>query len=163
MSLLKALAVLIGALALEATIGRVWPEFHRYIDLMLLPVIWYGLNGSTRSAMLVGCAGGLLQDAWFQVGVFGISGFKMTLLGWVLGGVGSRFELNNQVGRLLAGVLFALADSLLDLGLRRLFDLHSTLSGSDMAVRAAVAGLLAVWGFGLVDRLRDSRRIRRWV
>ena len=42
MSLLKALAVLIGALALEATIGRVWPQFHRYIDLMLLPVIWFG-------------------------------------------------------------------------------------------------------------------------
>ena len=65
---------LIVALALQAGLGRVWPGAHRYVDLFLVPVVWAGVAGTQRSAMFVGCAGGLFQDAWFQVGTFGHSG-----------------------------------------------------------------------------------------
>ena len=96
MNLLRALAVMAIALGLEAILGRLAPVLHGWVDLMMIPVAWYAISGSQRSAMLVGCAGGLLQDAWFQAGVFGISGFKKTLLGWAVGGLCSRLDLNHR-------------------------------------------------------------------
>ena len=98
------------------------PEAHTYVDLMLVPVVWYGIARSQRSTMLVGCVAGLLQDAWFQIGVFGLNGFKKTLLGWALSGVGVRFNMNSGPGRVAAGAVLALADSVLDMVLRTLLD-----------------------------------------
>ena len=164
MKLVRALVVLLAALAVQAAIVRFWPAAHRYVDLTFLPVVWYGISRSQRSAMLVGCAAGLLQDAWFQVAVFGLNGFKKTLLGWALGGLGSRFDLKGAIGHLLGGALFALGDSALDFGLRRLLDLNSMVPPvSEILIRAVVTGLLVAWSFTLIERLRRSRAMRRWV
>ena len=122
MKLLTVIAVLAVGLALQTGLGRVWPDASRYVDVMMVPVVWYGIAGSQRSGMLVGCAAGLLQDAWFQAGAFGINGFKKTLIGWVLGGLGSRFDLNSTPSRFVFGAVATLSDSLLDLGLRQLLD-----------------------------------------
>jgi len=111
--------------------------------------------------MLVGCAAGLLQDAWFQLGVFGLNGFKKTLLGWILGGLGSRFDLNRQGGRMVFGALTSLADSLMDLGLRRLLDRQlAAPSATDIGVKALVTGLLVAAAFNVMERARRRRQLR---
>ena len=104
MKLLRALMGLAVAVSLQAGLGRLWPDAHRYAELLLVPVVAFGIVGSQRSAMLVGCCAGLLQDAWFDIGVFGLNGFKRTLLGWALGGLGSRFDLNRRTGWLAAAI-----------------------------------------------------------
>jgi len=162
--LLRAVLVLLLVTGLQAGLGWIWPAAHRYVDLTLLPVVWYGIAGGPRAGMMVGCAAGLLQDAWFQVGVYGLNGFKKTLLGWALGSLSSRFDLNGAGGRFLAGAAMALADVPLDLMLRRLLDLQTAVPGPvELLARAVSTGLLAVWVFGLVDRVRQSHRVGRWA
>lgn len=161
MRLLKAMLVLALALSAQAGLGLLWPETHRFVDLMLLPVIWYGIAGSQRGGMLVGCAAGLLQDAWFQFGVFGLNGFKKTLLGWVLGGLGSRFDLNRQGGRMIFGALTSLADSLMDIGLRRLLDQQQAAPhAADIGIKALVTALLVACVFGVMERAQRRRQLR---
>jgi rod shape-determining protein MreD len=96
---------LVGALGLalagQAGLGALWPEAARYVDLLLVPTVWYALAGSQRAGLLVGCAAGLLQDAWFQSDVFGLNGFNKTAIGWALGGLGERFDAGRQPARLV--------------------------------------------------------------
>jgi len=162
LKLLRAIVALALMLAVQAGLGRLLPSASNYCDLMILPVVWYGIGRSRRSAMLVGCAAGLLQDAWFQVGAFGLNGAKKTLLGWALGSIGGRFDLNGAAGRMVAGAVFSLADSALDLGLRHLLDLSAGPPQiGQWLIRAAVTGVLVAWSFGLVERIRGTRMDRR--
>ena len=157
---MKALNLLLAvgaAVFLQSALGKLSGGFDRYVDLTLLPVIWYGIHGTQRSAMLVGCSVGLIHDAWFRIAVFGITGFKRTALGWALGGLGGRFDLNRLGGRFSVGLLFAFAEGLLDLGLRRLMDLSQGAAWGEMLIRAACTGVAAVVVFGLIDRFRGRR------
>ena len=163
MRLATVVVVLALCLAAQAIAGRLLPEAPRYVDVMMVPVVWYAISGSQRSGMLVGCAAGLLEDAWFQTGAFGISGFKKTLVGWALGGLGSRFDLNRQPGRFVFGAAGSLGDSLLDLGLRQLLDqapVHPR--PVELLIRAMVTGLLVVLAFAFT-RWIAGRRGRRSV
>ena len=161
MKFLTVIAVLAVGLGLQIGLGRVWPESPRYVDVMMVPVIWYAIAGSQRSGMLVGCAAGLVQDAWFQAGAFGISGFKKTIVGWALGGLGSRFDLNSALSRFVFGGVASLSDSLLDLGLRKLLDQSSAPPRPvEIAIKATVTGSLVLVAFGMT-RWRDQRKRRR--
>jgi len=121
-SALRALLVLGVALVLQAGLGRLFPDSQRYVDVLLVPVALYGVTSSQRGAMFMGCAAGLLSDTWFHAGLFGLNGFKRTLLGWMIGAVSGRLDLNQPGGRLAVGAAVALGDELLDFGLRMLFD-----------------------------------------
>lgn len=162
MKLLRVAAALALALAFQVALGRLWPASHRYLDVMLVPVVWYGIAGSQRSAMFIGCAAGLLQGAWFGSATFGMNGFKKTLIGWGLGGLGSRFDLNATGGRLLAGFTASIVDSLLELGLRWLLDLRYGLPGAgEILIRAGATGGLVVAVFGVVEWAHRRRQHRR--
>jgi len=161
MKLVTVVVVLALCLAAQAVLGRLMPHASTYFDVMLVPVVWYAVSGSQRSGMLVGCAAGLLEDAWFETGAFGISGFKKTIVGWALGGLGSRFDLNRQPGRFVFGVTGSLGDSLLDLGLRRLLDQAAVQPRpTAIALKALATGVLVVLAFGVTDWVA-SRRGRR--
>jgi cell shape-determining protein MreD len=158
--LLRALLVLLAALVLQVGLSRLWPECHRFVNLLVVPVVWYGSAGSQRAAMLVGCLAGLLHDSWFEFPI-GVYGFKWALIGWGLGVVALRIDLNHQTGLFLAGVVAWLADSLLDPGLRRLVDLEPLVrSPRDIVIHAIVTGLLAALAGSIVRRMgeRDSPR-----
>lgn len=162
MNLLVSVVMLVAALVVQAGLGRVWVDAHRVVDIMLLPLVICGVARSQRAAMLVGCVGGLLQDAWFQADVFGLNGFKKTLLGWILGGLGSRLDLNQGAGRLAAGVGVALGDGLLDIALRRLLDQDWAWPGlAQWLVPATMTGLLAVVVGRMMERQGGSRTARR--
>jgi cell shape-determining protein MreD len=158
LSLLRALAVLGVCLGLQVGLGKLTAHGYAWVDLMFVPVTWYAISGSQRSAMLVGCVGGLLQDAWFHGGVFGLNGFKKTLIGWAFGGLGSRFDLGQTSWRFLGGALGVIADGVLDLGLRRVLAREIDTPDPWMLLgRAAVTGLVVVAGFALADKLRGDR------
>lgn len=163
MNALRPILFLLTCLVLQAGLERFLPASIGYVDMMVLPVVWYALERSQRSAMLVGCAGGLLQDAWFQVGIFGLNGFTKTFLGWILGSLAVRFDLGAWSNRFIVGFLFSAAKNPLELGLRRLMD-QVTVAPSITAwlVEAAVSGLLVVITFAILKRLgrdSDSRRL----
>jgi len=160
-SLLRGILALALALGFQAGLGRLWPAAHGYVDMMLVPVAWYAFARSQRAGTLVGCVAGLLQDTWFDAGVVGINGFKKTLIGWALGLVGSRFDLNRQPARFLFGASAAVADALLEVPLRRLVDQEGAFPTlPQLAVNATVTGLLVVGAFGSIRRARERRAMR---
>jgi hypothetical protein len=160
--LLRLLLALALALLLQSALGLLWPGALRFVDIMLVPVVWFGIAGTQRTAMFAGLAAGLLEDAWFQLAVFGLNGFKKTALGWVLGGLGSRFDLNRQGVRMACGSLASIADSLMDLGLRRLLDQQQPApSPTEILIKAAVVGLAVAALFSIVGFFRN-RRARRY-
>ena len=159
MIVLRAALALLLALGGEAGLGRFAPEIHRYVDLLTLPIVWYALARSQRSAMFVGCVTGLLQDVWFSGGVFGVGGFTKTLLGWMLGELGSRFDLNAPLGRLVSGAAITTADRFLEMGLLSLLDVSAgTIDPVELSIRAVVEGLLAVSVFAILDRVGGGRK-----
>jgi len=155
------IVVIALALAGQVALGALWPEAPRYVDLLFVPTAWYALAASQRAGMLVGCAAGLLQDAWFQTDVFGLNGFNKTALGWALGGLSARFDVRRQPARFAFGALAAIADGLLSFGLRRMLD--QTAPGfayGAVGVKALVTGGLVVLAFGFTRRLHEGRSSR---
>lgn len=164
MTVLRALLALAAALFLEAGLGRWAAGVRPFVDAMMVVVAWYGIARSRRAAMIVGCIAGLLQDSWFLAGAFGINGFRKTLLGWTLGGLGSTFDLNHFGGRLVVGAALPIADGFLEFGLMRLFQLSlAPLDPVVLSVRAAIGGLLTALIFAILDRVRGKEAVQRRV
>jgi rod shape-determining protein MreD len=159
---LLAVLSLFGCLLLQASLGRWLPEAQRYVDALSLPVAWYAIARSQRSAMFMGCAAGLVEDAWFQAGVYGVHGFAKTLSGWALGGIGSRFDLNHFWGRMLGGALLFVVDRLLEAALLLLLNLSIVpLAWTELALGAVVNGLLVAVVFSIVQKVRGRDAVRR--
>lgn len=160
MTLIRVLIALVLSLVGQTLLSRLLPGAAAFVDLTLLPLVWWGIAGGQRSAMFVGCASGLIHDAWFRLTVFGMGGFKRTLIGWVLGGLGSRFDLNHGPGRFAVTALVAIADGLLDIGLRAMLDLRQSAPTLEMIARSLCTALAAVLIFAVVDRFRERDRHR---
>jgi rod shape-determining protein MreD len=162
MTLLRAVLALALGLSVEIALGRFAPAARAYVDVMMVPVAWYGIARSQRAAMLAGCAAGLLQDAWFEAGVFGMNGFVKTLLGWALGGLGGRFDLNQAAGRLASGALLAVTGRLLETGVLRLLDrTPGPLDPWNLLVRGVTGGLLTALVFAILNRVRGKSAVQR--
>jgi len=147
-----ALAIL-GAFGFEIGLGRLAPGLSRYVDALMLPVVWYALARSQRSAMLAGCALGLLEDVWLRGGALGVAGLGKTVVGWALGGLGARFDLNTRMGRLASGALAPAADALLEMALFRFLDMATgPFDPVEMGLRALSGGLLTVVVFAILRR-----------
>ncbi len=150
------------SLALELVVGRFAPGATRYIALMSLSLVAYALRTSQRSSMLVGCASGLVQDYWLEPRLFGLNGLVKTLLGWALGGIGARFDLNNFWGRFAAGASVHLADEGLQTALRGLFgEAVAPTRIPPLAIRGVAGGLLTAGVLAIVGRLGTSRSAAR--
>jgi rod shape-determining protein MreD len=150
------------ALAGELALGSIAPGATRYVDLMMLPMATYALRTSQRSAMTVGCVSGLLQDYWTEPRLFGINGLIKTILGWALGGLGARFDLNNFSGRFAAGACLNLLDEGLQAGFRRLFgESLAPVSPVALLVRALAGGLLTAAILAIVGKIGRARSAAR--
>ena len=161
MTFLLAVLAVGGSLLLQAAVGAWAPGAQRYVDAMLWPVAYYALARSQRSAMIVGCAAGLVQDAWFEAGSFGVHGFAKTLLGWALGGVGSRFDLNHLPGQFFGGAFLFAGDRLVEMGLMLLLDLEvSPIRPAALVAAAAANGALVTAVFALVQRTAGRQATR---
>ena len=80
---------------------------------MLLVVVYYGSSGARIGAMFAGALGGLLEDVWFG-DLMGIHGLTKTLIGYVLGGLGARFDLAHPTARVAAVLIATLIDRMVE-------------------------------------------------
>lgn len=149
MKALRALLLVALCLMVQQGLAKIWPGSLRWIDLMLLPALVYALSGSMRTAMLIGCLSGLLQDAWFGAGIFGANGFQKTLVAYLVGSFAGRFDLNQAHGKFAAGFLAALLDTMIGLGLRRLLSLDQVeIEPIHWVVRAILVGTVVIVALG---------------
>jgi rod shape-determining protein MreD len=152
-------ALAIGlALILDLGLGRFAPGATRFVDPLLLPLAAYALRRSQRSAMVVGCVSGLLQDYWTEPRLFGLNGLIKTILGWALGAFGARFDLNRVGGRFAAGASVHLVGIVLDAGIRHLFgEVLAPVPAWVLVVRTVLGGLLTAAVLAIVGRAASVR------
>ena len=148
MKLLRgALAVAVVGL-LQILLARFLPSIAERCDLFTILVVYYGLTRPPGAAMLMGTSAGLVQDA--LVGsILGLNGFKKTLIGYLVGTLGSLFMLNRAIPRF--GILFAatLLDPAAGLVLSLIMGQSFALPGIWELVQRGLGngmiGLLAFW------------------
>lgn len=146
------------SLILDLGLGRFAPGATRFVDPLLLPLAAYALRRSQRSAMVVGCVSGLLQDYWTEPHLFGLNGLVKTILGWALGAFGARFDLNRVGGRFAAGASLHLVGVVLDAGVRHLFgEALVPVPAWVLIVRTVLGGLLTAGVLAIVGRVAAVR------
>ncbi len=141
------LAIVVVCLV-QILLARYLPAVAKRCDLFTILVVYYGLTRPPAGAMVMGAGAGLVQDA--LVGsILGLNGFKKTLIGYLVGTLGSLFMLNQAIPRF--GILFAatVIDQAAGLGLSMVMGQSFAFPGIwDLVQRGlgnGVLGLLAFW------------------
>ncbi len=148
MNLLRALAGLAIVCLAQMLIGQHLPGVARRCDLFSIYVVYIALTRPARPAMLIGGGAGLLQDALTGV-VLGLNGFKKTLLGFLVGTLGSLFMLNQPVPRfsiLFAAAIFdPLAEWALSLAMGQHYVFPAPMDLALLGIGNGILGLAAFW------------------
>ena len=76
------------------------PAIAALFDFFLLVAVYYSLSTNPVNGMLVGAGCGLVQDALFGP-ILGLNAFSKALLGYIIGGLGTRILLHKLVPQLL--------------------------------------------------------------
>ena len=146
---LLALAV---ALALQSTIAGLTLQGATAVNLVLVAVVYVALAFGPVTGLLAGTAGGLAQDA-LAGGVVGIGGLTKTLVGFLVGVLGTQFIVAQPLPRL---VTFLGATVVHELCFHALYAL---VEGRPFAIdwwavwkQAAVNSLVGTLAFAVVER-----------
>ena len=148
MKLVRGLLALGVAGLSQVLLATYLPGPSRYCDLFTILVVYYGLTTPPTAAMVMGTGAGLVQDALVGT-ILGLNGFKKTLLGYLVGSVGSLFMLNQAIPRF--GILFVatLLDPVAELGLSaamgRAYDFPGAVDLLQRGLGNGVFGLLFFW------------------
>lgn len=141
------LAVALAGLG-QVLLSSYLPGLARYCDLFTILVVYYGLTTPAPAAMVLGSGAGLVQDSLVGT-ILGLNGFKKTLLGYLVGSVGSLFMLNQAIPRF--GILFVatlldpVAELCLSAAMGRAFDFPGALDLLLRGLGNGVFGLLFFW------------------
>src|SRR5467141_2156849 len=146
------------ALMLQAFIPVYIPKFA-VLDLPLLITIYFGLSRRNPSTgLLLGMFTGLLQDSLsgptLPLGLYGIA---KTIIGYLASSIGARLDTEHPAARFaLTFAFFILHQGLIVLTRRILLAQPEPWFNMRLIVAALVNGLVAVFLFVLLDRLRRN-------
>jgi len=148
MKMVRGIAALGAAALAQSLLSHYGPALAGYCDLFTIMVVYYGLTCPPTAAMMMGTAAGLVEDSLLH-SILGMNGFTKTLIGYLVGSIGSLFMLNQTIPRF--GILFAatVLDRLAELGLSvamgRSLDFPGTLAILQRGLGNGVLGLLFFW------------------
>jgi rod shape-determining protein MreD len=161
-------SVLLQVTLARFTVGGTW-----VFDLVLVGVVFAGLQWGPTAGLIGGTLGGLLQDL-LSGEIVGVSGLAKTLVGFVAGLVGTQFVLTRPQGRSIIVAGCSLAHRGLMLALAALIEQRwpgvswgAMLAETGLNTAAALL-LFQVTGAlpGAIARRRGSRRAslsrRQW-
>ena len=158
------LLALVVALALQTTIAGLTLKGATAVNLVLVAVIYVALAFGPVAGLLAGSAGGLAQDA-LAGGIVGIGGLTKTLVGFLVGVMGTQFIVTQPFPRFVTFIggtvlhelcfhaLYAMAET-------RPFAVHMPA----VLTQAVVNGLVGTLAFQVAERTpellqrRDARR-----
>lgn len=154
-----------GAIALAAAAGSqaaltaYLPDAARFFDLYLIVAVYYALTTTQVRSMLIGTLCGLAQDGLVAAPPLGQNAFAKTLIGYLVGGFGRRFEMNQPVPQLLALASATLLHAVVLSALRLVLGLPMGFPpGRDLVGRVLGNGLLGVAIYAVVRRRKERRR-----
>jgi rod shape-determining protein MreD len=121
--LLGALAALAMALVLQTTLAQVLVRGTAALDLVLVVVVYLALSSGATTGLLAGAAAGLAQDA-LSSGVLGIGGLAKTVVGFVIGILGTQFIVVRPLPRFVVFVAATVLHAVVFMGLYELLGLR---------------------------------------
>src|SRR5712692_4272731 len=151
-------AAAVLSLMLQAFVPVYFPKFA-VLDLPLLVTIYFGLSRRNPSTgLLLGMVIGLLQDSLSGPTVpLGLYGIAKTIIGYLASSIGARLDTEHPAARFaLTAAFFVAHQGLMVLTRRILLAQPEPWFNMHLFVGALVNGLLAVFLFLLLDRLRKN-------
>ena len=128
-----------------------------FLELPLLVTLYFGLSRRNPSTgLLLGMAIGLAQDSLSGRTVpLGLYGIAKTIIGYLASSIGARLDTEHPAARFaLTAVFFVAHQGLISLTRRILLAQPEPWFNMHLAVGALVNGLVGVFLFLLLDRLR---------
>jgi rod shape-determining protein MreD len=154
------------AIALQTTLGR-FIRTNVGIDLVLVVVVYAGLSGGPVTGLITGTVAGLLQDA-LSSPIIGIGGLAKTVVGFLVGIVGTQFIVVHPLLRFVVFFAASLLHAAVFIGVQVLLgqrDLRMPYGPlAAQALANAVIGLFVVKLMEMVAGRADGdsgARIRR--
>ena len=117
------IGTMLVAVALQAAIARYTVADRWVIDLVLVGVVYCGLQLGPVAGMLAGTMGGLLQDLLAGT-IVGVSALAKTVVGFGAGAIGAQFALDRPRARMLVVAVASVVHRLFMIGLNGLIDQH---------------------------------------
>ncbi len=156
--LLLALAAVAGVVAATVGLAGVAPGARDTVDFFLIVVVYYAVTRNRTQGILMGAFVGLVQDA-FASHLLGFHAFVKTGVAYAVGGLGSRFMLNQPFPQFLALLLATALDGALAALLSFMTGLSLTVEPGRLGRQAVANSVLGLIIYGLVQR-RAARRAR---
>jgi rod shape-determining protein MreD len=150
------IGTLLLVLFLQAFLPLYIPK-SEILDLPLLITIYFGLSRRNPSTgLLLGMAIGLAQDSLSGRTVpLGLYGIAKTIIGYLASSIGARLDTEHPAARFaLTAVFFVAHQGLISLTRRILLAQPEPWFNMHLAIGALVNGLVGVFLFLLLDRLR---------
>ena len=150
------------ALVLQTTVGgRLVIRGTVAVDLVLVVVVYVALTSGPVTGLLSGTAAGLVQDA-LSSGVIGIGGLAKTVVGFLVGIVGTQFIVTQPLPRFVVFFAATIAHAVIFIGLYVVLDLRSFGAPvAAVAVQATGNALAGVVAFQVVELLPGAVERRR--
>ncbi|HKW65320.1 MAG TPA: rod shape-determining protein MreD [Candidatus Acidoferrum sp.] len=148
--------------ALFALVIQAWfpPHFTRasLLDLPLLVTIYFGLSRRNPSTgLLLGTVIGLMQDSLTPTVPLGLYGIAKTIIGYLASSIGARLDTEHPAARFaLTAGFFIVHQAVVALTRRILLAQPEPWFTLHLFGAALLNGLIAVFLFALLDRLRRS-------
>jgi rod shape-determining protein MreD len=152
------------ALALQTTLARFLVRGTMAVDLVFVVVVYVALTSGPVTGMLTGTFAGLVQDA-LSTGVIGIGGLAKTIVGFLVGIVGTQFIVAQPLPRFVVFLGATVIHAVIFMGLYVLLDLrhfdapYAAVAGQ--AVGNAVAGVVAFQIVEMLPGAVERRRLQR--
>lgn len=161
MSVLK-FFLAVGAAVLFHMLGvRMFPGFSLVIDIFLVVVVLYGLEGDSLAALFAGMLIGLAHDS-LSGGPFGLFGFADTIIGYGAARLAQRLVIQRATGVLALVSFAAVAQQAIVVGLAfLLLPTPEVPNPFWVAVRAGACGLLGMSIYIASGHWRRAAETRR--
>jgi rod shape-determining protein MreD len=156
---LRALAAVAAAVAATVILQTAAPWARGEVDVFLLVVVYYAVSGSRVQAILMGAFAGLMQDV-FASQFLGFHAFTKIGVAYLIGGMGSRFMLNQSLPQFASLAVATLLDGVLSALLASVAGLPPQVHIGSLLRLALVNGLVGMIVFTVVRR-GLPRRARR--
>lgn len=148
---LRALAAVAAAVAATVILQKAAPWARDEVDVFLLVVVYYAVSGSRVQAILMGAFAGLMQDV-FASQFLGFHAFVKTGVAYLIGGLGSRFMLNQSLPQFASLAAATLLDGALAALLASLAGLPPVVRIGPLTRLALINGLVGMIIFAMVRR-----------
>jgi len=160
MKALRYFLALLAVVALHFVGVRIFDELPRAVDLFLVLVVFYGLEGDLFLGLGVGLTAGLVSDA-VTGGLYGLHGFADTIVGYGTAYASQRLVIRRPPGVFLVFSLAAAAQQAILVALVVILLADPALPDLTWtSIKVATTGVLGVFLF--LIRRNYLRRMAVW-